>query len=58
MSLQLIEETQQLMIGYGSGDQVPRVKVMGLEQVLALFKQGRDADTAAVAPAAAGGVLD
>jgi hypothetical protein len=38
--------------------QVPRVKVMGLEEVLALFEQGVDAQTAAAAPAAAGGVLD
>jgi hypothetical protein len=57
MSLQLMEETRQLMIGYGSGDQVPRVKVMGLEEVLALFEQGRDS-AAAAAAAAAGGVLD
>jgi hypothetical protein len=58
MSLQLIEETQQLMIGYGSGDQVPRVKVMGLEQVLALFEQGGGAETAVTAAAPAAGVLD
>lgn len=37
MSLQLLEETQQLMIGYGSGDQAPRVKLMGLEEALQLF---------------------
>lgn len=37
MSLQLLEETQQLMIGYGSGDQASRVLFMGLEEALELF---------------------
>lgn len=63
MSLQLLEETNQLMIGYGSGDQVPRVKLMDLQDALALFEQtggqqqqqqGRETDKAG----AAGGVLD
>jgi hypothetical protein len=29
----------KVMIGYGSGDQVPRVKLMPLEEVLALFSR-------------------
>jgi hypothetical protein len=37
MSLQLLEDSDQLMIGYGSGDQVPRVKFMPLSEALALF---------------------
>lgn len=41
MSIQLLEETQQLMIGYGSGDQASRVMFMGLEDALKLF-QGQD----------------
>jgi hypothetical protein len=41
MSLQLIEESRQLMMGYGSGDQVPRVRVLGLEEVLKLFEHGQ-----------------
>lgn len=38
MSLQLLEDSNQLLIGYGSGDQVPRIKLMPLEEALALFK--------------------
>lgn len=37
MSLQLLEDSNQLMIGYGSGDQVPRVRFLLLEEALALF---------------------
>lgn len=37
MSLQLLEDSGQLMIGYGSGDQVPRVKFMPLSEALGLF---------------------
>lgn len=40
----------KVMIGYGSGDQVPRVKLMPLEEVLALFspqqQQQQQASTA------------
>jgi hypothetical protein len=39
MSLQLLQESRQLMIGYGTGDQMPRVKVMVLQEALALFTQ-------------------
>ncbi|KAF6264081.1 hypothetical protein COO60DRAFT_1698523 [Scenedesmus sp. NREL 46B-D3] len=59
MSLQLMEESQQLMVGYGSGDQVPRVKLMGVEAVMALFEQGAEAQRHdAAAAGAAGGELD
>lgn len=37
LSLQLLKETQQLMIGYGSGDQKSRVRLMGLKEALQLF---------------------
>lgn len=37
MSLDLIPETNQVMIGYGSGDQIPRVKIMPWQEVSALF---------------------
>jgi hypothetical protein len=37
MSLDLLPETNQVMIGYGSGDQVPRVKLMTWQEVSALF---------------------
>lgn len=37
MSLQLLEDTNQLLIGYGSGDQTPRIKLMPLEDALAFF---------------------
>lgn len=37
MSLDLIMETNQVMIGYGSGDKTPRVKMMPWEDVQALF---------------------
>jgi hypothetical protein len=37
MSLDLLPETNQVMIGYGSGDQVPRVKLMAWQEVSALF---------------------
>jgi hypothetical protein len=38
MSLQLLEDTAQLMIGYGSGDQAARLKVMPLAEALDLFQ--------------------
>eukprot|EP00882_Tetradesmus_deserticola_P005791 GHRQ01006096.1.p1 GENE.GHRQ01006096.1~~GHRQ01006096.1.p1 ORF type:complete len:462 (+),score=146.26 GHRQ01006096.1:352-1737(+) len=37
MSLDLLPETNQVLIGYGSGDQVPRVKLMTWQDVSALF---------------------
>jgi len=37
MSLDLVHETNQVMIGYGSGDKTPRVKMMPWEDVQALF---------------------
>jgi hypothetical protein len=37
MSLELIPESNQVMIGYGSGDQIPRVKMMPWEDVAKLF---------------------
>ncbi|KAI8477356.1 MAG: hypothetical protein J3K34DRAFT_397993 [Monoraphidium minutum] len=37
MSLDLIPETNQVMIGYGSGDKTPRVKMMPWQEVQALF---------------------
>jgi len=37
MSLDLVIETNQVMIGYGSGDQIPRVKMMPYEDVVVLF---------------------
>lgn len=37
MSLDLLPETSQVMIGYGSGDQIPRVKLMSWNEVAALF---------------------
>jgi hypothetical protein len=37
MSLDLIPETHQVMIGYGSGDKTPRVKMMPWPDVQALF---------------------
>lgn len=37
MSLDLIPETNQVMIGYGSGDKASRVKMMPWQDVAALF---------------------
>eukprot|EP00879_Flechtneria_rotunda_P011483 GHRR01011996.1.p1 GENE.GHRR01011996.1~~GHRR01011996.1.p1 ORF type:complete len:269 (+),score=43.57 GHRR01011996.1:125-931(+) len=37
MSLDLIPETNQVLIGYGSGDQIPRILVMPWQEVSALF---------------------
>jgi hypothetical protein len=37
MSLDLIPETNQVMIGYGSGDKQARVKMMPWQDVQALF---------------------
>jgi hypothetical protein len=37
MSLEIVPETNQVMVGYGSGDQVPRVKLMPWAEVAALF---------------------
>lgn len=37
MSLDLIPETNQVMIGYGSGDKTSRVKMMPWQEVQALF---------------------
>jgi hypothetical protein len=37
MSLDLIPETHQVMIGYGSGDQIPRIKMMPFRDVQQLF---------------------
>lgn len=37
MSLDLIPETRQVLVGYGSGDKSSRVRLMALEDVLALF---------------------
>jgi hypothetical protein len=42
MSLDLILETNQVMIGYGSGDQIPRVKMMPWEDVAKLFPVPRE----------------
>ncbi|KAF8057236.1 hypothetical protein HT031_006044 [Scenedesmus sp. PABB004] len=39
-SLQLLEESRQLLIGYGSGDQQPRVALLPLDDALALFDPG------------------
>ena len=43
MSLDLIPETNQVMIGYGSGDQIPRIKYMPWQDVQALFPPAHDA---------------
>lgn len=42
MSLDLIPESNQVMIGYGSGDQIPRIKMMPWEDVAKLFPIPRD----------------
>lgn len=42
MSLDLIPESNQVMIGYGSGDQIPRVKMMPWEDVAKLFPVPRE----------------
>jgi len=47
MSLDLLPETNQVMIGYGSGDKTARVKMMPWEEVQALFPAAsRDASYA------------
>jgi hypothetical protein len=47
MSLELIPESKQVMIGYGSGDQIPRVKMMPWEDVAKLFPVPRQEVAAA-----------
>jgi hypothetical protein len=42
MSLQLLEDSGQLMIGYGSGDQASRIRFMPLGEALGLFDGGDD----------------
>jgi hypothetical protein len=42
MSLEIIPESNQVMIGYGSGDQIPRVKMMPWEDVAKLFPVPRE----------------
>lgn len=37
MSLDLVRDTYQVLIGYGSGDQVPRIKGMTWDSVAELF---------------------
>jgi len=45
MSLDLLPDTAQVLVGYGSGDRTPRVLVMPWEDVRALFvKRGEGAD--------------
>jgi hypothetical protein len=40
VSLELISETFQVMIGYGAGDQQARIKLMPWADVVSLFKKG------------------
>lgn len=49
MSLELIPESNQVMIGYGSGDQIPRVKMMPWEDVAKLFPVPREEAAAGAA---------
>ena len=54
MSLQLLEDSNQLIIGYGSGDQVPRVRFLPLPDALALFPSSDGSSAEQQQEAAAG----
>lgn len=41
LSLELLPESARVMIGYGSGDHVPRVKVLAWDEVDKLFRLGQ-----------------
>lgn len=54
MSLDLLPDTAQVLVGYGSGDRTPRVLVMPWVDVRALFRGGAEGDGGLGAGAGAG----